>query len=219
MSDPAEHPSRSPPVDCRKGEGPPDNSVEALTARLLEEMGAAWQRGERPRAEDFLDRHPQLWEQPEAAVRLVYEEVCLREEAGEPVPPEDVVRRFPRWRDRLEVLLDCHGLLRPAPAPVFPAPGETLHGLRLAAELGRGTQGRVFLATQPALAGRPVVLKLTPRDGSEHAALARLQHTHIVPLYWAEDLPDRNLRMLCMPYLGGATLARVLALLRDRPAA
>src|SRR5262249_30049403 len=61
---------------------------------------------------------------------------------------------------------------------------------------------------------RPVVLKLAPLGGQEHLSLARLQHTHIVPLYWAQDFPRRKLRALCMPYLGGATLAQLLDRLR-----
>src|SRR5262249_57811501 len=64
-----------------------------------------------------------------------------------------------------------------------------------------------------------VVLKLTPRTGREHLALARLQHTNIVPLYSIEDDPERNVRLLCMPYFGGTSLAHVLEALRDRPAA
>ncbi len=41
---------------------------------------------------------------------------------------------------------------------------------------------------------------------------------HIVPLYFEQALPDRGLRVMGMPYLGGATLARVLGALRDVPA-
>jgi hypothetical protein len=48
-------------------------------AQLVEEFAAAWERGERPAAEVFLDRHPGLTIQPEAAIRLIYEEVCLRQ--------------------------------------------------------------------------------------------------------------------------------------------
>jgi serine/threonine protein kinase/tetratricopeptide (TPR) repeat protein len=194
-----------------------EDPVEALTTRLLEEMNAAWQGGEWLRAEDLLSRHPEAGTQTEVGVRIVYEEVCLREESGQAIDPAEVLRRFPHWRDQLEVLLDCHDLMRPPPAPVFPEVGEALDGLLLQAELGRGRQGRVSLATQPGLADRPVVVKLTPRDGSEHSSLARLQHTHIVPLYWVQDFPDRHLRLLGMPYLGGATLAQVLDGLRDRP--
>ncbi len=46
----------------------------------VDEMVAAWRRGERPLAEEFLARHPELGE--DAAIRLIYEEVCLRQEAG-----------------------------------------------------------------------------------------------------------------------------------------
>jgi serine/threonine protein kinase/Tfp pilus assembly protein PilF len=97
--------------------------------------------------------------------------------------------------------------------------GETFRGFRLLAELGRGGQGSVFLATQPALANRPVVLKLTARDGGEHLSLARLQHTHIVPLLFAEDDAAQNTRVLCMPYFGNATLKHIGDGLKDMPVA
>src|SRR5262249_56034203 len=80
----------------------------------------------------------------------------------------------------------------------------------------RGAQGRVFLASQLSLGDRPVVLKLTPCEAHEHLSLARLQNTHIVPLYCVQDHPTRGLRALCMPYFGGATLAQLLEALRSR---
>ena len=86
------------------------------------------------------------------------------------------------------------------------------------AELGRGLEGRVFLATQPSLADRPLVLKLTPSEGQEQISLARFHHTHIVPLLDAQEIPERNLRLLCMPYQGGATLAQIQEELRPQPA-
>jgi serine/threonine protein kinase len=62
-------------------------------------------------------------------------------------------------------------------------------------------------------------VKITPRRGEEHLSLARLQHTNIVPLYLVQDFPDEGLRALCMPYLGGATWAKVLKCVREiRPA-
>src|SRR5205823_9076000 len=62
-----------------------------------------------------------------------------------------------------------------------------------------------------------VVLKASPLGDREHLSLARLQHTHIVPLYSARDFPERGLRLLCMPCLGGATLEQLLGQLRDVP--
>ena len=155
-----------------------------------------------------------------AAVRVIYEEICLREERGDKVSAAEVVRRFPQWRQELEVLLDCHGLLSVLPVPPdFPGVGERLGGLELAAELGRGTEGRVFLATQPSLGGRPVVLKLTSRDNREHFSLARASSTRTLCRSTGPRTTPRNLRMLCMPYVGGATLARLLAELWPLPPA
>jgi hypothetical protein len=42
---------------------------------------------------------------------------------------------------------------------------------------------------------------------------------NIMPLYSQHVLRDRHLQVLCMPFLGGATLAQVLDLLRDQPVA
>jgi serine/threonine protein kinase/Flp pilus assembly protein TadD len=192
----------------------PDEPV----AHLAAEMRQRWLRGERPGADEFLARHPELRDQPEAAIALIYEEVVLRREWGAEQPEEALFARFPQWRPRLQLLLECDRLLAPGEdLPDYPAAGEALGGFQLLAELGRGARGRVFLATQPALADRPVVLKLTPREGAEYLSLARLQHTHIVPLHWVQDHHDRRLRALCLPYFGGATLAVVLRALADCP--
>ena len=42
----------------------------------------------------------------EAAIRLIYEEVCIRRESGQDVATTEVVNRYPRWKDELEVLLE-----------------------------------------------------------------------------------------------------------------
>jgi serine/threonine protein kinase/Tfp pilus assembly protein PilF len=174
-------------------------------------MGRRWRRGERPPAEEYLARHPEFTDAPEAALELIAEEIYLRAEVGEEVPGEEFLRRFPQWQRQVQALLDCHQLLSTQLGPPrFPAVGEALGDFRLLAELGRGAHGRVFLATQPALADRPVALKLAPGAGHEHLSLSRLQHTHIVPLHSAHDFPERGLRGLCQPYFGGASLADVL---------
>jgi tetratricopeptide (TPR) repeat protein len=196
------------------------DAAETLAAELIGEMIRSWRQGQRLLTEDFLARHPALWEHPEAVADLIYEELCLRREHGPEVPPEQVLRRFPQWRPQLEVLLDCQRVLGPPrAAPLFPAAGESLGDFFLLAELGRGAQGRVFLASQLSLGERPVVLKLLPCEAREHLSLARLQHTHIVPLYSVQDHPARRLRALCMPYFGGATLAQLLDALAPQPPA
>jgi serine/threonine protein kinase/Flp pilus assembly protein TadD len=184
----------------------------------VDQMVAAWRRGERLLVEQILARRPELGD--DDAIRLIYEEFCLRQESGEPVDPDEIARRFPKWRDELAALLDCQRLMESAPARVvYPHVGELVAGFRLLAELGRGAAGRVFLAAQPSLGDRPVVVKVTPRGREEHLSLARLQHMNIVPLYSEHAIRDRNLQLLCMPFLGGVTLAQVLEALEGRPLA
>jgi serine/threonine protein kinase/Tfp pilus assembly protein PilF len=186
-------------------------------SRQVSAMAAAWERGERISAAEILARYPDL--DTEAAIRLIFEEVCLRREAGLEADTAEVVRRYPRWGDELQALFDCDRLLRPSGALAsFPEVGETLGPFRLLSELGRGASGRTFLATDPGLADRPVVVKVISDDQDEHLALARLRHTHIVPLFSEQSLPDRGLRILCMPFLGGASLAEILHDLAEIPA-
>jgi serine/threonine protein kinase/Flp pilus assembly protein TadD len=189
-------------------------------ARLADLLADNWRRGLSCRAEEVFAEHPVLWGQPQAAVRVIYEEVLQRQERGQEVTPDELGARFPQWRDELAVVLDCHRVLGLATrCPRYPEVGEVLGEFRLLAELGRGGIGRVYLATQEVLAGRLAVVKLTPGTNQEHLKLARLQHTHIVPLYYVRDFPDRHLRALCMPCLGGATLGQLLHHLRPAPLA
>ncbi|MBX6312088.1 MAG: tetratricopeptide repeat protein, partial [Isosphaeraceae bacterium] len=92
----------------------------------------------------------------------------------------------------------------------FPSRGDIVAGFRIISELGRGAFARVYLAEQVELAGRPVALKVSKALGEEPRTLARLQHTHIVPIHSVHDDPATGLRLLCMPYVGGANLAQVL---------
>ena len=100
----------------------------------------------------------------------------------------------------------------------FPEVGDALEDCRLVAELGCGASGQAFLAQQEASADRPIVLKITTAAArEEHLNLARLQHTHIMPLYWISALPHRGLRVLAMPYLARTTLAGLLNRMEEFP--
>src|SRR6516162_3010688 len=188
-----------------------DPNPENLAHLHAQEIGSRWRQGEPIRVEDYLAQNPQLANHPEIAVRLIYEELCVRRELGEDASSEEYFQRFPSYRLALEKVLECHRILDPDLAgPIYPIAGEMLGDFLLVAELGRGLHGRVFLATQPALADRPLVLKLTPRSGREHLSLAKLQHTHIVPLFFAQEEGERRLLILGMPWFGGATFAQIL---------
>ncbi len=93
----------------------------------------------------------------------------------------------------------------------LPDVGDEVFGFRLRAELGKGAFARVFLAEQAALGGRAVAVKISAIEGGEPQTLAQMQHTHIVPIYAVHEDPRSGLRAVCMPYFGGASLARVSA--------
>jgi serine/threonine protein kinase/tetratricopeptide (TPR) repeat protein len=92
----------------------------------------------------------------------------------------------------------------------LPEVGDTLFGFRLRYPLGRGAFARVFLAEQPDLAGRPVVLKVSAIEGTEPQTLAQLQHTNIVPIHSVHEDQSAGVRAVCMPYFGGASLSSIL---------
>jgi eukaryotic-like serine/threonine-protein kinase len=214
---PSDISARSRPSRLPESSGWDDDDPKWLS-REVDSMAAAWSRGQPVLAGEIIDRHPGIAD--EAAVRLIYEEVNLRRESGEDVRTTEVVRRYPRWREELEVLLGCDRLLRPpAGAAELPAVGEHLGPFSLRAELGQGASGKTYLASEPTLADRPVVLKVISDDQEEHLSLARLQHTNIIPLFSEHTFPERGLRALCMPYLGGTSLARVLDAIAGIPPA
>src|SRR4051812_14299510 len=97
----------------------------SLATDQVELIVAAWRRGERPTAEDFLASHPDPG--AEATIRLIFEEYCLRREAGMEVDSTEITRRFPQWRAELQVLFECHRLMGPGAGPILlPEPGEDL---------------------------------------------------------------------------------------------
>jgi serine/threonine protein kinase/tetratricopeptide (TPR) repeat protein len=196
--------------DAARSIGPSDSISDHVAA-----LASAWERGERLTAAEILERYPDL--DDEAAIRLIYEETCLHREAGIELDTADVLRRYSRWADELAALFECDRLLGPADDTALVEPGATLGPFLLLDELGRGASGRTFLATEATLGDRPVVVKVIPDDQDEHLALARLRHTHIVPLFSEHAFPEQGLRGLCMPYLGGASLTQILKDLESVP--
>jgi serine/threonine protein kinase/Tfp pilus assembly protein PilF len=129
-----------------------------------------------------------------------------------PAPGEDGFARL--FHDLLCADRQTGGRLGEALA-ALPEPGTTCLGFELVAELGAGAFGKVYLARQPALADRPVALKVSPDVGTESQALARLQHTHIVPIYSVHH--GGVLQAVCMPYCGTVTVADVVRDLHGGP--
>jgi serine/threonine protein kinase/lipoprotein NlpI len=204
---------------------PPGDFAETriLKRELLDELRAGWEQGKPESVEELLRRWPGPTE--DDAASLLFEDYCQRQQRAESQPtgekpPDlgDYEQRFPSLKDSLRQILQQHDLLTSLGASAseagrrlaLPAVGDELFGFRLRRELGRGAFARVFLAEQAALAGRPVVLKVSAIEGDEPQTLAQLQHTHIVPIYSVHEDARAGLRAVCMPYFGGASLSAVL---------
>ena len=68
---------------------------------VLDQQSACWGRGERPLAEEFLERFPALQAAPDAALDVIYQEFLLRRGLGERPKLEEYIRRFPFLSDHL----------------------------------------------------------------------------------------------------------------------
>src|SRR5260370_31529482 len=114
--------------------GSPSDQV----AGLVDELVARWQRGERPLAEELLGRHPEFSHRPDFALRLIYEEICQRYEAGLEVAKAEIFQRFPQWQAELEILLSSDAFaVNSHPPPVLPVVGEIFEALPLLAASAR----------------------------------------------------------------------------------
>jgi hypothetical protein len=86
-------------------------SLARLLAVLQVDQHQRWQAGERVPAEAYLERHPALRADREAAVELAFGEYVLREDLGEAPGLEEYQRRFPEHAARLKLQVDLHQAL------------------------------------------------------------------------------------------------------------
>jgi len=132
--------------------------------------------------------------------------------------PTENRQRAPRLKrsDRERAISDAEAIACwQEAATSLPDVGTEFLGFHLVEELGRGAFGRVYLARQGDLAGRLVALKVASGLAAESNTLAQLQHANIVPIYSYHNAGP--FQAVCMPYLGGTTLAQVVRALNQRP--
>ena len=171
----------------------PDARLDGLMQSFMDRQ----RRGERPSAEEYAARHPDLAE----AIRDVFPALEVMEEFGSVASP-------------------ATGTLG-ATIPHGPVP-EQLGDFRVLREVGRGGMGIVYEAVQESL-GRHVALKVLPplargnpthleRFQREAKAAAKLHHSNIVPVFGIgahEGVP-----YYAMQFIRGQTLDAVLKELR-----
>jgi serine/threonine protein kinase len=147
-------------------------------------------------------------------------EYLERVQTGEQLDPEEFASRFPAHRSDLLNILVAHEYFEEHPDHLstadardsrtnYPQPGESWLGFRLLSVLGKGAFACVYLAEEPEVGGRLVVLKISKESFAEAQTLGRLEHRNIVPVHSAWKDPARGLSAFCMPFLGRATLGDV----------
>ncbi|AGA31513.1 WD40 repeat domain-containing serine/threonine protein kinase [Singulisphaera acidiphila] len=200
---------------------------------LCAELGRRLRAGEACRVEVYLEQHPELADDEDAVIELLYAEYVVREERGEEPAPEEWYARFPQWRDRLGRLLEFHRILEaeeeegwllaeekspPRSSATLTLEGPALPPLgafELIEEIGRGGMGVVYKARQSAL-NRTVAVKVIlagglagPRERErlrfEAEAVAKFHHPNIVQVF--EFVERGDLPYIVLEYVEGCNLA------------
>ncbi|MCA9177971.1 MAG: protein kinase, partial [Planctomycetales bacterium] len=183
--------------------------VRQLVELLRADMEFSWAEGMPRSLDHYLEQLGSLRHHSQVLEDIAFEDYRLRHTHGESPSPDEYAallgidtQAWPRWhrsesRDSL---------------PQGAGAGEKFGEFELAGELGTGAFSKVYLARQPSLAHRFVVLKVTSTPLQEAQRLARLQHTNIVPIFSVHEFEGKQ--AICMPFLGAATLADAI---RDVP--
>ena len=164
--------------------------------------------GRLPAVSAIVWEFPALFESDAARTVVALEHFRLCCILGTPIGREAIAKRYNIAPSELPDRTSAQAGPIHARDVLFPAVGTIFCNYPLIAELGRGALARAYLAHQPDLAQRLVVLKVTQRLTAEADRLARLQHTGIIPVYSIHK--QGELTCMCMPYLGALTLANLL---------
>ncbi len=190
---------------------------ETITLQeLVRERIDRWREEGEPDAAEVLAEHPELRGAKGLVLDLVLAEYSLRTAAGLPVERDEFCDRFPTFRQSVARMLDVQDFLDKCPGshsadgtlaePArWPALGEEFLGYELIEPLGRGGLARVYLARETKVGGRWVVVKLSRHGSQEAAALGKVSHPSVAPIYSVKHDAAGEWTLICMPLLGVAT--------------
>lgn len=206
-------------------------SARAWMEQALAEQRRRWSDGDRTPVESYLRAGPNL--DADAALDLIYQEVVLRESAGEKPTLEEYLKRFPAYERELRRQFDLHKILAeeatlvessPHPgaepsAPPTPLRRFLVGGYEIEQELSRNSRTAVYRGYDPWLR-RHVALRLilpgnhAPPDVcrlflAEARSIAQFQHSNFVQILAAGE--EGNMPFLVMELVEGPTLATRIA--------
>ena len=205
------------------------NDTERLLRIARSKVEQLVEKGESDAANLVLAENPELANDPEAALELIYAEFLALDEIGRLPESNSWLEKFPAHRPRLERLLKLHDFLSTDKTASLGALSTTefvgerspeqdvalqpFNKYELLNELGRGGMGIVYRARQEGL-GRIVALKVLrsienhpkvrQRFQQEAETVASLQHPNIVQVI--EISLENGKEFLSMEYLGGGSL-------------
>jgi len=140
-------------------------------------------------------------------------EYCRLKEDGQAPRVDEFCRRYPTYHKSIQRMIDVEETLDKLDdfddVP-WPEVGSHFMGFDVLHELGVGAFARVYLATEPALGGRLVAVKVAMYGGDEAETLGKLDHPNVVPVHSVRDDSESGMTAVCMPYLGSATLSDVI---------
>ncbi len=140
-------------------------------------------------------------------------EYCQLKEDGAAPDVHEFCRRYPTYHKSIQRMIDVEETLDKLDDfddVQWPEVGSSFMGFDVLHELGVGAFARVYLASEPALGGRLVAVKVAMFGSDEAETLGKLLHPNVVPVHSVRDDVESGMTAVCMPYLGSATLADVI---------
>lgn len=194
---------------------PPETDFQAFVSQILREFPA----NESFSAESILQQHPFLWNRHSCVIDLVYEEYCRLRSTGSDVTASEFAARYPGFQNSICRVIELDNFLQNQAAAdsgaaftAWPSEGDTIGGVTLIEQIGRGVLSRVFVGRQERLGNRHVVAKVCLKGAQEADLICQLDDPAIAVVYSADTVsqgPD-PISVICMPYRTRATLHHVI---------
>lgn len=152
----------------------------------------------------------------EQAVEQAYDEYLDLWEAGVAPDIAEFCQRYPGIEEALANLL--HRNLATSAVleqlePEWRHVAARVKGFTICKLMAKGSFAHVFLARQPTLGNRPMIIKLSrlaTREAAIQGDLSRFQHPCIVPVYESGRVEGTDFTFIAMPFQGTATFEDLL---------